>query len=431
MTRIAYIVSRFPKLTETFVLDELLAMERLGLATEVYALLRGRERVVQPEAQAIIGRAHYAPLVSPGVLAAHAHYLRRRPGAYAGALGEVLRGTLGSANFFFGAAGTFPEVVHFARDIEARGVTHVHAQFANHPAAAALVIHRLTGIPFSFTARGSDIHVDRTMLRRKLEAAAFAITVSSYNRDLMVKECGAHLREKIHVLYGGIDTGRFSPRADGPAQAAGNGEPLRLICVARFEEVKGHATLVEACRILRGRGVAFECRLIGDGPLEGAIRKQCADAGLGGAIRFDGALSHEEVARRLAQSDVAVLATVPSRSGKREGIPNVLKEAMACELPVVASASGGIPELVEDGTCGFLLPPGDTAALAGALERLAADPALRRRLGRAGRERILADFDLQRSATRRAQLFTGDATGSAPRTKRNIDSPPSPANHDQ
>jgi glycosyltransferase involved in cell wall biosynthesis len=102
-----------------------------------------------------------------------------------------------------------------------------------------------------------------------------------------------------------------------------------------------------------------------------------------------------------------VLATVPSRSGKREGIPNVLKEAMACELPVVASASGGIPELVEDGVSGFLLPPGDAAALAAALERLAADPALRRRLGRGGRARILADFDLRRSAARRAELFSG------------------------
>jgi glycosyltransferase involved in cell wall biosynthesis len=247
----------------------------------------------------------------------------------------------------------------------------------------------------------------------------------------MVKECGEHLREKIHVLYGGIDTGRFSPRDNVHAHAAANGAPLRLICVARFEEVKGHATLVEACRILRGRGVAFECRLIGDGPLEAAIRKQCAEAGLEGAIRFDGALAHDEVARRLAQSDVAVLATVPSRSGKREGIPNVLKEAMACELPVVASASGGIPELVEDGSCGFLLPPGDTAALAGALERLAADPELRRRLGRAGRERVLADFDLRRSAARRAELFTGAAGQAGSRTKRNIDSPPCSANQDE
>jgi glycosyltransferase involved in cell wall biosynthesis len=404
MAKIAYIVSRFPKLTETFVLDEVLAMDALGLEPEVYALLRGRERVVQPAARAVLGRAHYAPVLSPGVLAAQWHFLRRRPGAYAAALWEALRGTVRSANYFIGAAGTFPKVASFARDIERRGATHVHAQFANHPALAALVVHRLTGIPFSFTARGSDIHVDRTMLRRKLEAASFAITVSEYNRDLMVRECGSHVRDKIHVLYGGIDTARFAPPG---AARAGDGGPLRIVCVARFEEVKGHATLVEACRILRDRGVAFECRMIGDGPLEQATRERCAASGLDGAVRFDGALAHEDVARRVAASDVAVLATVPSRSGKREGIPNVLKEAMACELPVVASASGGIPELVEDGVSGFLLPPGDAAALAAALERLAADPALRRRLGRGGRARILADFDLRRSAARRAELFSG------------------------
>ncbi len=424
MARVAYIVSRFPKLTETFVLDELLAIERLGVAVEIYALIRGRERLVQPEAEALIERARYSPLVSPAVLAAHWHFLRRQPGAWFGALGAVLWGTLGSANFFFGAIGTFPKAVRFALEIERGGVTHVHAQFANHPALAAFVVHRLTGIPWSFTARGSDIHVDRTMLHRKIEEAAFAITVSAFNKDLMLKECGDHLREKIHVIYGGIDTDRFSPRAPAPLPAP---RPVRILCVARFEEVKGHACLVEACRILRDRGIAFECRLIGDGPLQAAIARQVGAAALGTVVHFDGALSHGEVARHLAESDVAVLATVPARSGKREGIPNVLKEAMAAGLPVVASPLGGIPELVDDDCSGLLVPPGNPAALAEALAHLAADPGLRRRLGAAGREKILAEFDLRRSTARRAELF-GASGGTASQvessTKSSIDSAP-------
>lgn len=425
MPRVAYIVSRFPKLTETFVLDELLAIERLGVPVEIYALIRGRERLVQPEARELIGRAHYRPLISPAVLAAHWHYLRRRPGAYFGALGAILSGTMGSLNFFFGAVATFPKVVRFALDIERGGVTHVHAQFANHPALAAFVVHRLTGIPWSFTARGSDIHVDRTMLRRKIEEAAFVITVSSYNKGLMVNECGAALREKIHVIYGGIDTERFAP----PPGTASRGleAPLRILCVARFEEVKGHAVLIEACRVLRDRGVGFECRLIGDGPLQAAVEQQVAGAGLAGLVHFEGARPHGEVARRLSESDVAVLATVPARSGKREGIPNVLKEAMAAGLPVVATPLGGIPELVRDAESGILVPPCDPAALAGALARLAADPGMRRRLGAAGRARILAEFDLRRSTRRRAELF--GAIGSAAcqddsRTKSSIDSAP-------
>jgi glycosyltransferase involved in cell wall biosynthesis len=260
---------------------------------------------------------------------------------------EVLRGTFGSANFFVGALGIFPKAVRFARDMQDRDISHVHAQFANHPAVAALIVHRLTGIPFSFTARGSDIHVDRRMLAAKVEAAAFAITVSSFNKDVIVEECGPHAREKIHVVYGGVDLDRLSvPREARPDQ------PFTILCVSRFEEVKGHACLVEACRLLRERGVSFECHLVGDGPLREQLTRQIAGAGLDDWVVLHGARPYGEILEHLARASVAVLATVPASNGKREGIPNVLKEAMACGLPVVASRISGIPELVENGRAG-------------------------------------------------------------------------------
>jgi glycosyltransferase involved in cell wall biosynthesis len=398
--KVAYIVSRFPKLTETFVLYEILAMEQLGVTVEIYPLLRGRECVVHAEVDRLVERAHFHPFLSLPIMRAQWHFICRRPLAYFKVLAEVLRGTFGSANFFIGALGIFPKAVRFAYEIAGQEVTHVHAHFANHPAVAALIINRLTGIPFSFTARGSDVHVDQQMLKQKLEASAFAITVSSYNKEFMIDECGPNVRDKIRVIYGGVDTDVFSPRTRSDSDG-----PFQILCISRFEEVKGHACLIEACRLLQERGVEFECHLVGDGPLRPEIERQIARADLGDEVRLWGACTHAEVIERLSHAAVVVLATVPTSSGKREGIPNVLKEAMACGLPVVASSIAGIPELVDHGHSGFLVPPRDTVALADALQRLNDDPALRHRMGRAGREKVIREFDLRTSVANRAELF--------------------------
>lgn len=399
--QLAYIVSWFPKLTETFVLYEILEMERLGVNVEIYSLLRGREAIVQPEVIRLVQRAHFLPFVSLAILSAHWHFIRKQPLNYFKVLFEVLRGTFGSVKFFGGAVVYFPKAVRFAYEMERQGIKHVHAQFANHPALVAMIIHRLTGIPFSFTARGSDIHVDRTMLKQKVDAAAFMITVSASNKDVILRECGPAFSDKVHVIYGGIDTSLFKPST----RALADHSALRIVCVSRLEPVKGHAELIEACRLLQERGVEFECHLVGDGELRSAIEEQIAQAGLRDKVILHGAGTHKQVVEQLSNADVFVLATVVAASGKREGLPNVLKEAMACGLPVVASNISGIPELVEHEKSGFLLTSKDSAALATALERLKADPELRRRMGQAGREKVVNDFDLHNSTLKRAKLF--------------------------
>jgi Glycosyltransferase len=393
-------MSRFPKISETFILYEILEQERLGIAGEVYPLLRERQPVAHPEAKIMINRAHFHPFISWPIIRANWHFIRNRPHAYFKVLAEILRETFGSANFFFGALGIFPKTVCFAYEMASQGVTHIHAHFANHPAVAALIIHQLTDIPFSFTARGSDVHVDRRMLDRKIAASAFAITVSSYNKELMINECSPSVYNKIHVIYGGIDTEVFSPRPKSDS----NG-PFQILCVSSFEEVKGHIYLIEACRLLRERGVDFECHLVGDGPLRRKIEKQIARAGLKDRVWLYGACTQAKVIEKLSRADVAVLATAPTPSGKCEGIPNVLKEAMACGLPVVASSISGIPELVDDGRSGFLVPPKNVTTIADALQRLKDDPVLRQQMGQAGREKVIREFNLHISAAKRAKLF--------------------------
>jgi colanic acid/amylovoran biosynthesis glycosyltransferase len=401
--RVAYVMSRFPKLTETFVLAELLAVEQRGVPLDVYPLLRERAPLTHAGAQRIAGCAHYEPFLSPAIAASQLYWLWKRPRAYLRAWRDVLVGTWPSANFFVGAIGIFPKVAHAARRMEADGVTHVHCHFANHPAVAGLIVRRLTGIPFSFTAHGSDLHIDRRMLDRKVAEAAFVATISHDNRRLILAECGERFAGKVHVVRAGVDTRLFSPREIrvAPDEVA----PLRLLCVGTLHEVKGQAHLIEACRLLAAEGIDVDCRLIGSGPDHDALAARIRAAGLEGRVVLAGPRTRTEVAEELRRADVLVAPSVRTRQGRREGIPVVLMEAMSCGLPVVASAISGIPELVEHRVSGVLVPPGDPRAIADALRRLHQDPVTRARLGRAARRRVVAEFDVESSADELVRRF--------------------------
>ena len=386
--KVAYVMSRFPKLTETFVLNEIRTVEQLGVPTEIYPLLRERQAVVHDEAAPLVARARYQPMLSMPVVMANVETLVRRPAAYLSVWSEVLRGTWGSPNFFFGAIGILPKCVWMAREMQHDGVGHVHAHFANHPAVAAFTVHRLTGIPFSFTAHGSDLHVDRRMLPEKVAAASFVVAISRYNKSMIVEECLGRHADKVHVVHCGVDPEWFGQRRPSMGRSR-----FEIVCVASFETVKGHCFLIRACEHLLLRGIDFTCHLVGDGPRKSEIERQINLSGLSDVVTLHGARTRLEVARIVSRSDAAVLASAPTRNGKREGIPVALMEAMSAGLPVVATRTGGIPELVHHEHNGFVVPPADPDALADALERLARDPALRERMGRAGRETILREFD--------------------------------------
>lgn len=299
---------------------------------------------------------------------------------------------------FLAAIAYLPKAVRFADDMGRLGVTHVHAHFATHPTLVALVVHRLTGLPFSFTAHGSDIHVDRRMLDVKMRAAAFAVTCSEFNKALMVDTAGGG-GETTHVIHYGVELDTFAPPSSKLAdEAVHRGGPCRIICVASLEEVKGHRFVVEAAARLAERNVDFHLDLVGDGPLRRRLEEQVASNGLTDRITFHGMKARAEVVLLLHRADVKVLASYPSADGKREGMPNVLIEAMAAGLPVVATRLTGIPELVDDGVTGLLVDPADAAGLADALERLCADPMLRLAMGRAGRQRAISEYDRTRNA---------------------------------
>jgi colanic acid/amylovoran biosynthesis glycosyltransferase len=397
--KVAYVMSRFPKLTETFVLYEMLAVEEQGVDVELYPLLREREPILHPDAIPLCERAHFQPFLSWPILRSQLIYLRRSPRTYLATLWRLLRGTWGSLNFFTGALAIFPKSAHAARLMAADGVDHVHCHFSNHPAVAGFVIRRLTGIPFSFTAHGSDLHVDRRMLCAKVAEAAFVVPVSDYNRELIIEECGPGVRGKLAVIHCGVDTQFFRP-----AETNVEG-PFSIVCVGKLHEVKGQTYLVEACRLLAEAGVDLICTLIGDGPDRRALTQQIANSGLEGRVTILGERDRLQIAALLDTAHVLAAPSVPTRSGKREGIPVVLMEAMSAGLPVVASRLSGIPELVADGVSGLLVPPRDAAGLADALRRLHEDPSLRRALGGNGRETIIREFDVRKNAAELVRRF--------------------------
>jgi glycosyltransferase involved in cell wall biosynthesis len=401
--KVAYIMSRFPKLSETFVLYEMLALQQQGVGVEIFPLINERAKVMHEEAKPFAARARYQPVLSRPILKAQWRFLRTRPRAYLRLWWEVLRGAWGSANYLIGGLGILPKAARFAEEMQALGVTHIHAHFANHPTVAALAAHRLTGIPFSFTAHAHDLYVDQHMLKQKVRAAAFVVAISEYNKQLIIKHCGEDVRDKVVVIHCGVDTSLFRPRQKA------SGGLFTIVCVGSLEEKKGQTHLIEACRLLKQRNLDFVCHLIGDGQTRSDLERQIEQAGLGGVVRLEGGRPRAEVLRMLEQADVVALPSIRTSSGKMEGIPVALMEPLACEVPVISTRISGIPELVEDGVTGLLVPPADPAALAEALERLAHDPDFGRRMGRAGRAKVLREFDLADNTSQLANKMVGEA----------------------
>lgn len=412
--KVAYVMSRFPKLTETFILHEMIAVERLGVDVALYPLLRERGPA-QPEATPWVERARYQPFISGRIVRSQLHFLRRSAWRYLSTLAMALRHTLGSRNYFFGALATFPKAAHMARLMELEGIEHVHCHFASHPALAGWIIHRLVRIPYSFTTHGSDLHVERRMLCAKLADASFAVTVSSFNRKVMESEC-ASAASRVKIVHCGVDTQRFRPSPRGPS------ETFRILCIGTLHEVKGQNYLVEACRRLADAGIDFECTIVGDGVDRHALEERVRRLDLGSRVRFSGHRSSEEIAAMLRSADVLVAPSVAASDGKMEGIPVVLMEAMSSGVAVIASRLTGIPELVTPEVSGTLVEPRDVAGIASALMALERDEDKRRRLGDGGRAMIEAEFDVAKNAATLVSLIRASlAARVAPIKPRRID----------
>lgn len=381
------LVKRFPKLSETFVLEEVLGLERLGVPLRLYTLAAPSDTLAHPAVERV-----QAPLLqvparwTADPLAFAGRHLRLaaiHPLRYAHTLVQALRrGRAGWADFL--RAGWL------AGQLRADGVQHLHTHFVNEPADLALLSAQMGGVPFSLSAHAKDIYrSEPAALRRKLDAAQFTVTCTEFNCRAL--RALAPQRPVLR-MYHGIDGSAFHPsRRAAPALVP------RLLSVGRLVPKKGLDVLLQACTLLAARGQSFSLEIVGYGSELAPLQALADTLGLQGQVRFAGALTREHVIDRYARASVYVQPSRVAADGDRDGIPNVLLEAMAMGLPAVATQVSGIPEVLQHRVNGLLVPPDDPAALADAIGTLLAEPALAAALARAARGTVTEHFDNDRN----------------------------------
>jgi glycosyltransferase involved in cell wall biosynthesis len=399
---IAVLMSRFPSVTETFILREMIEMERQGMPVRVVSMIKETPPVLHDAVKPWIPRALFTPFLSAGVVAANARMFARRPVRYVALLARLIAGTIARPLTLLKTLAIFPKSVAIAEQLERENVRHVHAHYASFPATMALIIATLgRGISFSITVHAHDIQVDRSLLRWKLREVRFVRSISDFNRRFLEDLYPSEARGKIHVIHVGIE----------PEQYAGGLSPQgapKLLCVAAHKPYKGLPYLIEACRILRDAGVAFHCDIVGHGPMRDELAAMIRERGLDGQVVLAGAKPQEEVARMMAEAALFVLPSIVAPDGQMEGIPVALMEALASGRAVVSTTLSGIPELVENGGSGLLVPPADASAFADAIRTLLESRDQARAMGLRGREKVRAEFDLRDCVRRLVALLAAE-----------------------
>jgi colanic acid/amylovoran biosynthesis glycosyltransferase len=409
--RLAYVMSRFPHLTETFILREMTALRRDGWSVTVYPLITQREPVVHPDAAEWMTRAVRLPLLSAAVVASNLMWFVRRPVRYVATLAAAVARNAPSPRFAVRTIALLPRIVHAARLMQQEGIAHVHAHYATHPGLAAWVIHRLTDIPYSLTTHSHDIFVNRTMLVPKLREAAFVVTISEYNRSFLRDHVGEWTERSLHVVRCGVSMPEKRLGARRPAP----GERFEIISVGSLQRHKGFHLLIDAVRLLAAEGLRCRCRIVGEGPERLVLERAIARHRLHDTVELLGAQVETEVERLLSTAHCYVQSSFWDVTGKGEGLPVALMEALAAALPVVATSIAAIPELVADGQTGWLVAPEDPAAIAAAIRQIAADPARAAMLGQHGRDRVIREYRLEDNVRRLGELFVQAAASATPR----------------
>jgi colanic acid/amylovoran biosynthesis glycosyltransferase len=392
--RLGYVLKMYPRFSETFIVNEILAHEAAGTDLEIFSLrppLDGRfheslARVRAPVTYLTNG-GFKGSTVWEALNEASAHL----PGLW-DEMTELVRVDIDDAM----------QAVELACLVRNRAITHLHAHFGSVATTVARLAARIAGISYSFTAHAKDIFhedVDPADLAAKSREAASVVTVSDFNLSYLRSHYGPAAANAVRI-YNGLDLERFPYRA--PVD-----RPPVVVAVGRLVEKKGFPVLIDACRLLRHTGHRFRCRIVGTGPLEDELKVQIEAARLGDLLELAGARPQEEVKGIVGNASVLAAPCVIAADGNRDGLPTVLLEAMALGTPCVATDVTGIPEIVKHGQTGLLVAQRDAHALADSIATLLDDAELRTSLASSARSMIERDFDIHRqAATLRRQFAT-------------------------
>jgi glycosyltransferase involved in cell wall biosynthesis len=410
MARIAYLMSHYPAVSHAFVLREVEHLRKTGIEVATLSIHRaGPEDLLSDhDREAAATTTSVLPTTARALVGAHFAALMRSPRRYLSTLALALRtGTPSPRDrlwhlFYFGEAMLLLQHCRRAR------IAHLHAHFADSATDVAMMVTQyrrdqsVDGVEcsWSLAVHGSVefYNVERYALTEKIDHANFAVAISDFGRSQLMRLSDGTRWPHIHVVRCGIDPSAYVP----PSSREDSDNAARVLFVGRLLHGKGLSLLFEAIAELRRRGLDVTASIIGDGPARRELEASARSLGLSGQVRFEGAVAQEALHAQYARADVFCL---PSFA---EGIPVVVMEAMAMELPVVTTRIMGIPELVDDGTNGLLVPPGRVDALTETLARLVRAPDERRRIGRAAREKVCAGYDVARSAARMRSVLEAE-----------------------
>jgi glycosyltransferase involved in cell wall biosynthesis len=395
--RVAYILLWFPEPSQTFVLEEVNTLVRLGLEVQVYTLygprpparIAGMARVLTPVTHLGLPTTGnlFKELIQLGSDRGTRRFLR-----------QVLIRRWRSLETAGEAAWAVLAGVHLARLFQTTGINHIHAPWADGPATAAWVASHLSGIPFSFSARARDLYPPDGALLEKLAAASLVRTNTRANERYLSGLAPAQAA-KIVNIYNGVS---LAPR---PAPERPWQPPFHLLTLGRLVPKKGYDVLLAACRLLDQEGFGFRLTVAGDGPERQKLWQLITKYDLQGRVTLAGFVPHREVPRLFGEADLFIMPSLITATGDRDGIPNVVLEAMVHEVPVVATEVSGLPEVIRVPETGWIVPPSDPDALARAVREACADPVEARRRALAGRELVVREFDSVRNYSKLKALF--------------------------
>jgi glycosyltransferase involved in cell wall biosynthesis len=402
-TTIGYILKGYPRISETFISNEIYLLEQLGFSLHLYSMREPRESFTHESVNQIRAGVDYLPssllIPLPRLLYHNVKLARQRFEAYSEAFKLMITRFRRTRK-----VATIKHLLQAGYLVQAllrnTDVGHLHAHFAHSPTSVALFAHKLCGLPFSFSAHAKDIYTsDQRQLQEKIALAKFVVTCTEYNRRFL--QSLSSNGPSIHRVYHGIDPGLFS----GPSEFRQPSPPYRILSIARLVEKKGLPTVLRALRSLLDQGYSLHYTLIGDGEERLSILNQIRGLGLEAICSWLGTQPHHRVIDEYRKADLFVLGCEVASNGDRDGIPNVFLESMAMGVPVLATRVSAIPELVQDGRTGLLVNPGEPEAMAQSMVKLLCDKELRQRIIDSARRLVREEFNNRKLIQRLATVF--------------------------
>ena len=397
--KIAYIIGSYPLLTTSFVDREILEAKRVGVDLVLMAIRQGDDRTcLRPEVQRLADETIYLlPVPWFSFLWANFYFLLVRFGTYLGVLFRLLTRPHPTWPARLKTLLHFGEGVWATMLLKETEIDHVHAHFADRAATVALVVARFLQIDYSLTAHANDIYLSPVLLDEKIANARFTTTCTAYNKTYLERVVG----HPVELVYHGLDLSAMTLDQPSDTQA----DQALILSVGQLKEKKGFPFLIRACRLLKDRGYNFSCEIVGDGPERANLATLIRDLDVADRVTLCGALPNKVVMEKYTQAALFVLACVVAENEDRDGIPNVILEAMAHRLPVISTNVSGIPEVVESNTTGLLVESGNELALAEAMAQLLDQPELGQQLGNHGYHFVQTHFDIRTNIARLIELF--------------------------